>query len=67
MFYVRTGDAAVKIPEDFQGGALDFASSIFSWIIFHFVYNIKWVGSAFLVAFTLFMAIVNRRSIIKNT
>ena len=28
--FVKTGDAAVKIPEGFQGGALDFASSIFS-------------------------------------
>lgn len=32
--YAKTGDAAVKIPDGFQGGSLDFASSLFSWIIF---------------------------------
>ena len=39
--FAKTGDSAVKIPEGFQGGALDFASSLFSWIIFHLVYNFK--------------------------
>ena len=64
--YVKTNDAAVRIPEGFQGGALDFASSIFSWTIFHCIYNFKYVGSAVLVAFALFMAIVNRRRILKE-
>ena len=41
--YAKTGDAAVKIPDGFQGGSLDFASS------------------------TTFMAIVNRRKIIKES
>ena len=63
--YARTGDAAVAIPEGFQGGALDFASSIFSWVIFHLVHDFKWVGSAILVAGTTVMAIFNRRRIIK--
>mgnify|MGYP000755021658 FL=1 len=65
--YARTGDAAVKIPDGFQGGALDFASSIFSWVIFHCIYNFKYVGTAVLVAFTLFMAIVNRRRTIRES
>lgn len=65
--YARTGDAAVKIPDGFQGGALDFASSIFSWVIFHCIYNFKYLGTAVLVAFTLFMAIVNRRRIIRES
>ncbi len=63
--YARTGDAAVAIPEGFQGGALDFASSLFSWVIFHLVHDFKWVGSAILVAGTTVMAIFNRRRIIK--
>lgn len=37
--YLRTQDSAVLIPEGFQGGALDFASSLFSWVIFHLVYH----------------------------
>lgn len=63
--YARTGDAAVAIPEGFQGGALDFASSIFSWVIFHLVHDLKWVGAGILVAGTTVMAIFNRRRIIK--
>ena len=63
--FARTGDAAVAIPEGFQGGALDFASSLFSWVIFHLVHDFKWVGSGILVVGTTVMAILNRRRIIK--
>jgi len=63
--YARTADAAVAIPEGFQGGSLDFASSIFSWIIFRCIYNWKIVGAVILVAGTTVMAIINRRRIIK--
>ena len=63
--YARTSDAAVAIPEGFQGGALDFASSIFSWVIFHLVHDFKLVGSAILVMGTTLLAIFNRRRIIK--
>lgn len=64
--YARTGDAAVKIPDGFLGGSLDFASSLFSWVIFHLVYNLKIIGSIILVAGTTVMAIINRRHIIKE-
>ena len=63
--YARTGDAAVAIPEGFLGGSLDFASSIFSWVIFHLVHEFKWIGSGILVVGTTVMAIINRRRIIK--
>ncbi len=63
--YARTGDAAVAIPEGFQGGALDFASSIFSWVIFHLIHDFKWIGAGILVVGTTVMAIFNRRRIIK--
>ena len=43
------------------------ASSLFSWIIFHLVYNLKIVGSAILVVCTLALAIFNRRRIIKES
>ena len=65
--YARTGDAAVAIPEGFQGGSLDFASSIFSWVIFHLVHDFKWIGGGILVAGTTVMAIFNRRRIIKSS
>ena len=63
--YVKTQDAAVRIPEGFQGGALDFASSIFSWIIFHLTYSFKYIGAGILVLFTMGMMYLNRVRIIK--
>ena len=65
--YAKTCDAAVKIPEGFQGGALDFASSLFSWVIFHLVYNLKIVGAVVLVLFTLALAFYNRTRIIRES
>lgn len=65
--YARTGDAAVAIPEGFQGGSLDFASSLFSWVIFHLVHDFKWIGSGILVIGTTIMAVINRRRIIKES
>ena len=64
--FAKTGDAAVKIPEGFLGGSIDFASSLFSWVIFHLVHDFKIIGSVILVAGTTFMAILNRRRIIKK-
>lgn len=63
--YARTGDAAVAIPDGFQGGSLDFASSLFSWVTFHLVHDFKLIGSAVLVVGTTVLAIFNRRRIIK--
>ena len=63
--YAKTQDAAVNIPAGFEGGALDFAASPFSWAIFHLTYSFKWIGSGILVLITLFLMILNRRAIIK--
>ena len=63
--YAKTQDAAVNIPQGFEGGALDFASSRFSWAIFHMTYTFKIIGSAILVLITLFLMVLNRRAIIK--
>ena len=65
--YAKTGDAAVKIPEGFQGGALDFASSLFSWVIFHLVYNLEIVGAVVLGLFTLALAFYNHTRIIRES
>jgi PTS system galactitol-specific IIC component len=63
--YAQTQDAAVAIPEGFQAGALDFASSPLAWIIFHLTYTFKWVGVSILVLFTMTLMFFNRREIIK--
>lgn len=64
--YAATGDAAVKIPDGFEAGALDFAASIFSYGIYHLTLSFKVVGPAILVAFTLGMMFINRRIITKR-
>lgn len=65
--YARTLDDAVRIPDGFLGGSLDFASSVFSWLIYHLVNDFKLIGSVILVLLTTVMAIVNRRKIIKES
>ena len=63
--FAKTGDAAVAIPEGFEGGALDFASSPLAWIIFHLSYTFKWIGAGILVLITMVLMFFNRRAIIK--
>lgn len=63
--FAKTGDAAVAIPDGFEGGALDFASSPLAWVIFHLSYSFKWIGAGVLVLITMFLMFLNRRSILK--
>ena len=63
--YEKTGDAAVKVPEGFQAGSLDFASSPLAWIIYHLTYTFKWIGASALVLITLVLMFFNRRAIVK--
>lgn len=65
--YCRTQDAAVAIPDSFQGGALDFASSLFSWVIFRLIHNFRIVGAAILVLLTLALSIYNRTQILRRS
>jgi PTS system galactitol-specific IIC component len=66
--YSATKDVAVKIPEGFSAGAaLDFASALLCWTIYHLVASFKWVGSAVLVAFTAFLMYLNYRRIKKES
>lgn len=64
--YAATGDPTVNIPEGFQGGALDFASSLFCWGIFHLTYTVKIIGPIILVVLALGMAIYNRIRMTRN-
>ena len=59
--YAKTGDAAVAIPEGFEGGSLDFASSPLAWAIFHMTYTFKWIGASI----TMLLMFLNRRAINK--
>ena len=63
--YAKTGDAAVAIPDGFEGGSLDFASSPLAWAIFHMTYTFKWIGASVLVLITMGLMFLNRRAINK--
>lgn len=65
--YAQTQDSAVKIPQGFEGaGAIDFASTIFCWIIYHLSVSIKYVGAVVLAVITLGLAWYNRMKIVKE-
>lgn len=60
-------DAAVKVPEGFKAGSLDFASSPIAFAIYACIkYLTTWVGAGVLVAITLGMVILNWRMINKK-
>lgn len=64
--YEMTKDQAARIPEGFDGGALDFASSLFGWTIYKLTCYLKYIGPALLVIFTIGLMLFNRRRIIKE-
>ena len=65
--YEATGDAAVHIPDGFsEGASLDFASSLFTWIIYHLTHSIKILGPIILTILTIGMMLFNRNKIIKS-
>jgi len=64
--FEQTGDNAAKIPEGFEAGALDFASSLFGWTIYKCVNNLQWVGMGVLTIFTAGMMWFNRKRIIED-
>ncbi len=65
--FIATGDKAVEVPQGFEAGALDFAASIFAWIIFHLTYSFKIVGPIILVIISLAMMFINRRIIVRES
>ena len=64
--FEQTGDNAAKIPEGFEAGALDFASSLFGWVIYKCVNNLQWIGMGVLSVFTLGMMWWNRKRIVAD-
>ena len=64
--FEQTGDNAAKIPEGFEAGALDFASSLFGWVIYKCVNNLQYVGMGLMTCFTVAMMLFNRKRIINS-
>ena len=64
--FEQTGDKAADIPAGFEGGALDFASSLFGWVIYKCVAYLKWIGAAVLTLITVGMVAWNRKRIVND-
>ncbi len=65
--YKLTQDPTVRIPAEFSlAAALDFASSILSWGIYHLTVTFKWIGSGILVLFTGGLLYYNRKTIVEK-
>ena len=64
--YAETGDKAAHIPDGFSGGALDFASSLFGWVIYKCTASLEYVGMGLLSVFTIALLLFNRRQIIAS-
>lgn len=64
--FAATGDKAAKVPEGFEAGSLDFASSLFGYVIYALMKYIKWIGAAVLVVVTIVLMLANRRLIVKD-
>ena len=64
--FEQTGDNAAKIPEGFEAGAIDFASSFFSWVIYKCINNLQWIGMGVLTLVTIAMMWYNRQRIVND-
>ncbi len=64
--FAATGDAAVAIPQGFEGGSLDFASSPLCWVLYQCSVNLKWIGAGILVIISCAMMWWNRVHIARN-
>ena len=58
--YAATGDNTAHIPD-----ALDFASSLFGWVIYRGV-KLSYVGMGVLAVITVAMMVINRQRIVKE-
>ena len=59
-------DASVKVPEGFQAGALDFASSPLSMLIYSCMKWLKYIGAGILVILTMALVLWNKIQINKK-
>ena len=64
--FEATQDKAAQIPDGFQAGAMDFASSLFGYIIYACVKYLQWIGMGVLTLITIAMVVWNRMRIVKE-
>ncbi len=57
---VAVNDPAYVVPEGMEGvAALDFASALWCWLLYHLTVSLKWVGAAIALLLALAMCAVN--------
>ena len=61
--FEQTGDKAAQIPDGFLAGSLDFASSLYGWVIYRCTATLQYWGMGLLSGFTLLLLLWNRRQI----
>ena len=64
--YEATQDKAAQIPEGFQAGAMDFASSLFGYVVYACVKYLQWIGMGVLTIITVAMVAWNRLRIVRE-
>lgn len=64
--YAATQDKAAHVPDGFQAGSMDFASSLFGYGIYAAIKYAKYIGAGILVIITAVMMYFNRRAIIRD-
>lgn len=64
--FAATGDQAAHVPDGFLAGSMDFASSLFGYVIYAATAYVKWVGAAVLAVVTVAMMLWNRKRIISD-
>ncbi len=64
--YAQTQDKAAHVPDGFQAGSMDFASSLIGYVIYALTKYAKYAGMAILTAITVVMMAINRRRIVRG-
>lgn len=66
VVFSETGDKSAKVPDGFEVGSIDFASSLFGYIIYALTKYIKWIGAIVLLVITISLMLINRRLIVRD-
>ncbi len=64
--YAATGDQASKVPEGYMAGSMDFASSLYGFVIYSACKYAKLIGAGVLTLFALALMLWNRRIILRE-
>ncbi len=64
--FAATGDQASKVPEGYMAGSMDFASSLYGFVIYSACKYAKLIGALVLALFALGLMLWNRRLILRE-